>query len=103
MEEDDSGLSISTERPPPIKLEPPALPMIASILAIVAWLMFILLYALFLSKSFDLFQNIVVTLVSLLVACLLIGVMWILWLRPASGLGIKPEQIPTESLQSFIR
>jgi hypothetical protein len=70
--------------------------MVASILAIVAWLMFILLYALFLSKSFDLFQNIVVTVVSLLVACLLIGIMWVLWLRPASRLGIKPEQIPTE-------
>ena len=48
-------------------------------LGVVAWLVFILLYALFWSKGFDLFQNIVVTVVSLAIAALLIGVMWMAW------------------------
>lgn len=54
-------------------------PVIASMLGVVAWLVFILLYALFWSKGFDLFQNIVVTFVSLAITGILIGVMWMAW------------------------
>ena len=57
----------------------PMAPVIASMLGVVAWLVFILLYALFWSKGFDLFQNIVVTVVSLAITGLLIGVMWMAW------------------------
>ncbi|HKW05345.1 MAG TPA: hypothetical protein VJN71_08610, partial [Nitrososphaerales archaeon] len=39
---------------------------------------FILAYALYWSKGFDLFQNIVVTIVSLAVSALLIGAMWLM-------------------------
>ena len=52
---------------------------IASMLGIIAWLVFILLYALFWSGSYDLFQNIVVAFVSLAIAGMLIGVMWMVW------------------------
>jgi len=52
---------------------------IASMLGIVAWLVFILLYALLWSKSYDLFQNVVVAFVSLAIAAILIGVMWMAW------------------------
>lgn len=48
-------------------------------LGVVAWLLFILLYALFWSGGFSLFQNVVVTLVSLAITALLIGLMWVVW------------------------
>ena len=54
-------------------------PIVATMLEVVAWLVFILLYALFWSKSYDLFQNIVVTIFSLAITGILIGVMWVAW------------------------
>ena len=54
-------------------------PIIGSMLAVLAWLIFILLYALFWSKGFDLFQNIIVTVISLVIMGLVIGVMWMVW------------------------
>lgn len=47
------------------KYEGPMGPVIASILGIVAWLIFILIYALYWSENFDLFQNVIVTIISL--------------------------------------
>lgn len=49
-----------------------------SIVAILAWAVFILLYALYWSVGFSIFQNLIVTVVSLLITGLLIGLMWIL-------------------------
>lgn len=66
---------------PEKKFGPPFGAIIGTILGVVIWLIFILLYALFWSKGYDLFQNVVVTIVSFLIAGLLIGVMWIAWLR----------------------
>ena len=43
-------------------------PIVFSILGVIAWLVFILLYALFWSRGFSLFQNIIVTIVSLAIA-----------------------------------
>jgi hypothetical protein len=57
----------------------PLVPIAASILSVVAWLVFILLYALFWSKGFSLFQNIIVTIASLLIVGLLIGLLWVVW------------------------
>ena len=54
-------------------------PIVASFLAVVAWLVFILLYALFWSTGFNWFQNIIVTIVSLVVVGLLVGLMWTVW------------------------
>jgi hypothetical protein len=54
-------------------------PIVFSILGVIAWLIFILLYALYWSKSFSLFQNIILTIVSLAIAGLLIGLMWVVW------------------------
>ena len=71
----------SQETPPPMheRNRPPFGIVIASMLGIVAWLIFILLYALFWSGSYDLFQNIVVAFVSLAIDGILIGVMWMAW------------------------
>ena len=50
---------------------------VASMLGVVVWLVFILLYALYWSGGFSLFQNVVVFIVSVCIAALLIGIMWI--------------------------
>ncbi len=57
-------------------------PVIGSIVFVIGWLVFILLYALYWSKEFDLFQNIIVTIVSLAIMSLLIGAMWLIWYHP---------------------
>ncbi len=67
------------------KFWPPTGAIIGSILGIVAWFVFILLYALVWSKGFDLFQNIVVGVGSLLITGLAIGAMWVVWLRLNAG------------------
>jgi hypothetical protein len=54
-------------------------PIVGSMLDVIAWLLFILFYALFWSRGFSLFQNVIVTIVSLAIAVLLIGLMWIIW------------------------
>jgi hypothetical protein len=54
-------------------------PIVFSIVGVIAWLVFILIYALFWSNGFSLFQNIIVTMVSLAIAGLLIGLMWVIW------------------------
>ncbi len=77
-------MSIWSDKPDR-KFAPPFGAIIGSILAVIAWLVFILLYALYWSKGFDLFQNLVVAVVSLLVTGLLIGVMWLVWLRITGG------------------
>lgn len=59
--------------------EPPIAPVLGSILSVVAWLIFILLYALYLSPNFSLFQNVIVTVASLLIASLGIGALWLVW------------------------
>lgn len=72
-------MSVSEERredatttgPPPVGL------IIASMLGIVAWLIFILIFALEWSRGYSLFQNLIVTVVSFAVAGILIGVMWV--------------------------
>jgi len=54
-------------------------PIVLSFLGVIAWLVFILLYALFWSRGFSLFQNVIVTIVSLAIAGLLIGLVWVIW------------------------
>jgi hypothetical protein len=54
---------------------------VASMVGFLAWLVFILLFALYWSPGFDLFQNIVVFIVSLCITGVVIGLMWIIWGR----------------------
>lgn len=68
------------------KYEGPLGPVVASILTVVGWLVFILLYALYWSQVFDLFQNVIVTIVSLATMCLVIGAVWLVWFRPTGEL-----------------
>jgi hypothetical protein len=79
----------------PKKYEGPMAPVVGSILFVVGWLVFILLFALYWSKSFDLFQNIIVTIATLAIDGLLIGAVWLIWYRPTGELRSKHnERIP---------
>jgi hypothetical protein len=57
----------------------PLAPIIVTFIAIAAWLVFILLYALFWSTGFNWFQNVIVTIVSLVLVGLVIGLIWTVW------------------------
>jgi len=52
---------------------------VASMLAVIIWLVFILFFALYWSRHFSLFQNIVVLIVTLCITGLVIGLMWIIF------------------------
>jgi hypothetical protein len=53
---------------------------------VVVWLVFILFYALYWSSGFSLFQNVIVTIVSLMNTGLVIGAMWLIWFHPSGEL-----------------
>ena len=68
----------AAEKKPSRRYEGPVAPIVASILGIMAWCIFILFYALYWSLGFNWFQNLIVTVVSLVVTGLAIGLMWVL-------------------------
>lgn len=80
----------------PGKYEGPFAPVILSIVGIIGWLVFILVYALFWSGGFSLFQNIVVTIVSLAITGLLIGLMWLVWFHPTGEPRRKREEVSAQ-------
>jgi magnesium-transporting ATPase (P-type) len=57
----------------------PVGPIIVTFVAIALWLTFILFYALFWSTGFNWFQNIVVTIVSIVLVGLVLGATWMIW------------------------
>jgi hypothetical protein len=52
---------------------------VLTMVAILVWLVFILFYALYWSGSYDLFQNIVVTIVTLGITAVVIAIGWVVW------------------------
>ncbi|MCL5067363.1 MAG: hypothetical protein M1368_03300 [Thaumarchaeota archaeon] len=78
------------------RYEGPMGPVIASIFAVIGWLVFILLYALYWSEGFNLFQNIIVTVVSLAIMGMLIGAMWLIWYHPTGELRRQPKEMPAQ-------
>jgi hypothetical protein len=52
---------------------------VLTMLAIIAWLVFIMLYALYWSGGFSFFQNIIVTIATLMITGLVIGIGWVVW------------------------
>jgi hypothetical protein len=73
--ENQSAPPMETRKSGPIGL------VVASMVGFLVWLVFILVFALYWSEAFNLFQNIVVFIVSLCITGLLIGLMWIIWGR----------------------
>ena len=57
----------------------PVVGVVLTMVAIIVWLVFILLYALFWSGGYNLFQNVVVAIVSFGITGLVIGLGWVLW------------------------
>jgi hypothetical protein len=57
----------------------PFVPIVVTIVSMICWATFMLLYALFWSTGFNLFQNIVVVLLSLVVVGGVLGLMWVSW------------------------
>jgi len=81
--------SMQSER----KYEGPMAPAYASVLVGIGWLVFILLYALYWSIGFALFQNLVVTVVSLAITSMVIGLLWLVWYRPNGELRRVPKEV----------
>jgi hypothetical protein len=52
---------------------------VLTMLAVLAWLIFILLFALYWSSGFSLFQNVIVGIVSLGITAIVIGLGWVIW------------------------
>jgi hypothetical protein len=52
---------------------------VLTMVAIIVWLLFILFYALYWSSGYDLFQNIIVTVVTLGITAVVIGLGWVIW------------------------
>ena len=61
---------------------PKTAPVIGCVLVLVGWLVFILAYALDWSPGLDLFQNMIVTVVSIVVAGMLMGGVMLVWYHP---------------------
>jgi hypothetical protein len=59
----------------------PFVPIVGSVVGVLAWLIFILLFALFWSESYNLFQDIVVFIATLCITVVLLGLMWLIWGR----------------------
>jgi hypothetical protein len=58
----------------------PFIPIVVTLVAGVCWAVFMLLHVLFWSSNFDLFQNIVIIIASLVVTGCVIGLMWVFWI-----------------------
>ena len=56
-------------------------PIIVSIAGAFIWLFFILFFAVFWSKGYSLFQDIVIFVATLFITALAIGVVWLVWGR----------------------
>ena len=54
---------------------------VASMVGFLIWFVFILLFALFWSEGYSLFQDIVVFIATLCIVGVLIGLMWVIWGR----------------------
>jgi hypothetical protein len=59
----------------------PLVPIVVSIVGVLVWLIFILFFALFWSKGYNLFQDTVVFIATLAIAALVIGLIWLIWGR----------------------
>lgn len=72
-----------------MKEEYPIVPIVVSILAGIAWAIFILVHTLYWSDMFNTYQNIVITIVSFIVVGALVGLMWVVWGFRVTKRGMK--------------
>jgi len=72
-------------------------PVVATFLIVIGWLVFILVYALDWSSRYSPFQNAIVTLVTLVIMGLAIGLCWTVWGFGHAKRWMKPEQPSTSA------
>jgi len=58
----------------------PFAPIVATLIAAICWAIFMLLDVLLWSPNFNLFQNIVILIISIVVTACIIGLMWVFWI-----------------------
>ena len=58
----------------------PFIPIVVTLVAGICWAIFMLLHVLFWSPNFDLFQNIVIIFLSVVVAGCVMGLIWVFWI-----------------------
>ena len=92
----EAGMNSENEPKRSREFVPRTGPIVGSVCVVIGWLVFILSYALYWSKGFDLFQNIIVTIVSLATAGLLMGGVLMIWYRPNGELRKKNKQEEVE-------
>jgi heme/copper-type cytochrome/quinol oxidase subunit 4 len=59
----------------------PFILIIVSALGVLAWLVYILLFALYWSKGYNLFQDMVIFIATLCITGVIVGLMWLIWGR----------------------
>jgi hypothetical protein len=64
----------------PMKDEMPFIPIVISLIVIIGWAFFMLMHVLFWSGNFNLFQNIVILLLSMIMVGCGLGILWMYWL-----------------------
>ncbi|MGD1055259.1 MAG: hypothetical protein ABR867_04155 [Nitrososphaerales archaeon] len=70
-------------------------PIVVTFLAAIGWLIFILVYALEWSSRYSTFQNFIVTVVTLVIMGLFIGLAWVVWGMRQAGRWMKHEHPST--------
>ena len=70
-------------------------PIVVTFVSVIAWLVFILLYALYWSSGYSAFQNAIVTIVTLVIMGLVIGLTWTVWGMRYAKRWTKHEQPAT--------
>jgi len=64
----------------PNKEEMPFIPTVVSLIVVIGWALFALLHVLFWSGDFNLFQNIVILILSLVIVGCGLGILWMYWI-----------------------
>jgi hypothetical protein len=70
-------------------------PILVTFVAVIGWLVFILLFALYWSRGYSAFQDIIVTIVTLVIMGLVIGLTWTIWGMRHAKRWMKHEQPAT--------
>lgn len=80
------------------KEEMPFIPIVVSLIVIIGWAFFMLLHVLFWSEDYNLFQNIVILILSLIIVGCGLGILWMYWVRHEPRMHDKTAS--TANLQS---
>lgn len=75
----DTGESQTTPSARKESTKAPMRLVVVSMLSVLVWAVLILIYSLWWSSGFSLFQNIIVAIVSLIITGVVVGLFWVIW------------------------